>query len=118
MNYNIKGTSVDITDELRTYLEKKLSVLDKFLADDAGARVDAELGYLASEAKQYRAELMLHDKVQLRAEATGATLHEAMDIAVGELVQELTRAKKKRRSVFRHSAVKVKEYLRGWRSKL
>ncbi len=45
MNYNIKGTDIDITDELRTYVEKKLASLDKVLEDDA-ARVDIVVSYL------------------------------------------------------------------------
>lgn len=118
MNYNIKGTDVAVTDELRTYVEKKLAALERLLYDADSARVDVEIGYIASEAKQYRAEFMLHGKHQLRTTANGGALHEAIDIAAGELLAELTRAKKKRISTLRQSAVKVKEYLRGWRSKI
>ncbi len=118
MNYNIKGTEVSITDELRTYVEKKLSALDKLLSGDAG-RVDLVVSYCASEEKQYFAEMTLHDaKHPLHAESSGATMHEAIDVTTGELVSELTKSKKKRLNNFRHSAVKVKEYLRGWRSKI
>lgn len=100
MNYNIKGTGLALTDELRSYVEKKLGTLDKFVADDAAARVDVELAYLATQAKQYRAELMLHDKVVLRAVAEGSGLHEAVDKAVGELSGELSRSKKKETAQF------------------
>jgi len=118
MHYNVKGTGVPITDELRGYIEKKLATLDKFVYNESGARVDVECEFMASQERQYRAELMLQDKTQLRAEARGTTLHEAIDIAAGELVEGLTRAKKKRLHTLRHSAFKVKEYLRGWRSKI
>jgi ribosomal subunit interface protein len=118
MHYNLKGTGVPVTDELRDYIEKKLSTLDKFVANNSGARTDVEVAYLASEEKQYRAELLLHDKQQLRTTATGSTLHEAIDSAAGELAEELSRAKKKRLHTFRHNAFKVKEYLRGWRKSI
>jgi len=118
MNYNLKGTGISITDDIRAYLEKRLAALDKFVADDSAARVDVELEYIASEEKHYRAEFMLHDKIQLRAEANGSSLYEAIDVAAGELSSELSRAKKKRLQNFRHSAVKVKEFLRGWRRKI
>lgn len=115
MNYNIKGTGVPITDELRTYVEKKLAALDKLLNGEA-ARVDAVVSYLESEEKQYCAEMTLHDaRHPLHAKSTGATLHEAIDITASELLSELAKAKKKRLHVVRHSAVRVKEYLRGWR---
>jgi putative sigma-54 modulation protein len=115
MNYNIKGTDVAVTDELRTYAEKKLQALEKLLGDSA-ARVDIVLQYLASEEKQFKTEMTLHDaKHPLHAECYGSSMHEAIDMTTGELVAELNKSKKKRQSNFRQSAVKVKEFLRGWR---
>ena len=121
MNYNIKGTDVSITDEIRTYLEKKLTHLEKFVHKPELARADVELQYLPSEGKMYRAEVMLIDpslKQPLRAEATANGLHEAIDKVESELFSELTRSRKKRLQNFRHSAVKVKEFLRGWRNSI
>jgi len=112
---------VHITDEIRSYLEKKLTHLEKFLHRADVARADVELQYLASEAKMYRVEVMLHAPslpTPLRAEAEGSTLHEAIDRVEGELASELSRSKKKKLQNFRHSAVKVKEFLRGWRDKI
>ena len=43
LNYNIKGTGVPITDELRGYVEKKLAHAEKFLQSDTTAHVDVEL---------------------------------------------------------------------------
>lgn len=121
MNYNIKGTELSITPELREYVEKRLMSLDKFLGDKDAARTDVELVFSPLvDGPKYRAELMVHDPGQkvMRAEARGTALHEAIDLAAGELFGEMSRSKKKRLHVFRHSAVKVKEYLRGWRNKL
>jgi ribosomal subunit interface protein len=114
MQYNLKGTSLDLTAEVRGYIEKKLNRLDELVHDDA-ARTDVELAYLESEEKTYRAELMLHDGFVLRAVARGQTLHEAVDVAFGELYTELTRAKDKKRSLVRRGAVRAKEFIRGWR---
>ncbi len=116
LNYNIKGTGVDISDELRTYVEKKLSASDKFVHTDA-AHADVELEHAANkEGKKYRAEftLALGSDVH-RAEAHGDALHEAIDIAAGELARDLSQTKKKRQHVFRRSAMRVKEYIRGFR---
>jgi putative sigma-54 modulation protein len=121
MNYNSKGTEVTVTAEVREYLEKKLARLEKFLQNTNAARADIELQYLSAEAKMYRVEIMLYEpslQSPLRAEARGGTLYEAIDIAAGELFTELTRTKKKRLHNLRHSAVRVKEFLRGWRDKI
>lgn len=119
MNYNIKGTDLDISDEIRTYVEKKLSASEKFI-QDAPAHVDVELQYIANqESKKYRTEftLALGGGVH-RVEAHGDTLHEAIDIAAGELARDLSQIKKKRQHIFRRSAMRVKEYIRGFRSKI
>jgi putative sigma-54 modulation protein len=112
MHYNLKGTDVSVTDELREYIEKKLSSLERVAPKDS-ARVDVVVAYLESEEKQYWAEMNLHDTgMPLHAEARAATLFGAIDAAVGELTEELNKAKTKRKTEARHDAVKGKEILR------
>ena len=120
MNYNIKGTEVVVTPEIRDYLAKKLERFDKFMSAKDAARADVELGYLVGEAKMYRAEIMLFEQslpTPLRAEAEGGTLYEAIDKAAGDIFIELTREKKKKQHVFRRGAARIKEYIRGLRSR-
>ena len=121
MRYNIKGTDIQITPENRAYVEKRLASLDKFVGNLEASRTDVELKFEAlRDGQRYYAELMLHEpglpKV-LRAEARGDALYEAIDIAAAELFRNLTQTKRKRLNVFRRSAVKAKEYLRGWRDR-
>jgi ribosomal subunit interface protein len=74
MNYNLKGTDVSITDELREYVEKKLQSLDK-LSGEESARVDIVVAYLETEEKQYFAEMTLHDtRDPMHTESRAATL--------------------------------------------
>lgn len=120
MNYNVKGTGIDITPEVRAYLDKRLAHLDKFSADLSTARADVELEFEVSQEKRYRAELMFREPglpAPLRAEARGEALHEAIDLAAAELFREMTREKKKRLHIWRRGAARVKEYLRGWRDR-
>ena len=120
MRYNLKGTNLAITPEMREYLEKRLASLDKFLSDQGAARADVEFEYAIGEEKKHRAEFMIHNPGQgapLRAEARGNTLHEAIDVAVGDVFRELTRAKKKRVHVVRRGAAKVKDIIRGFRDR-
>ncbi|MDO8548293.1 MAG: ribosome-associated translation inhibitor RaiA [bacterium] len=121
MNYNLKGTGIDITDELRGYVEKKLELhTDKFLSNDTTAHADVELEYQElRHGEHYRAEFTLEASgILYRAESWGVTLHEAVDLALAELQKELRRNKKMKLKMFRHTAVKVKEFLRGWRNKI
>ena len=120
MNYNLKGTNLSITPEIREYLEKKLGALDKLLVEKDIVRADVELEFLRDEEKMYRAEVMLHDphaKAPLRVEARAEALHGAIDLAEGELFAELSRAKKKRVHLLRRGAGQVKDILRGFRDR-
>lgn len=120
MNYNIKGTEVSVTDELRAYVERQLAHAEKFLSGGPAAHVDVELAYEAvRDGGKYRAEFTLQSGGEVhRAESFGTTLHEAIDLSGAELMRELAKAKEKRHSLFRRTAVRVKEYLRGWRSEV
>ena len=116
-NHNIKGTALDITPELREYIEKRLAHIQKFTQDDSSTHVDIELEYKeGGRSKQYRAEFTLAMRGGVRrAEAWGESMHAAVDVAIAELARELGTQKKRRLHVLRSSAAKVKEYLRGWR---
>jgi len=120
MNYNIKGTEVPVTDELRAYVERQLAHADKFVNGDTTAHTDVELQYLADgRSGKYRAEFTVSLGGQIhRAERWGSTMHEAIDLAGGDLAHELSRNKSKKQSVLRRTSLRVKEYLRGWRSDL
>lgn len=118
MQYNLKGTNLSV-DEYRSYIEKRLEALDKFFSRESGVRADIELQYKPSEEKMYRAEGMLHDhrlEGEFRAEATGASAHEAIDIMFNELQLEFTRAKKKRIHAVRRGAARIKDFIRGFRN--
>ncbi|MCC7500643.1 ribosome-associated translation inhibitor RaiA [Candidatus Nomurabacteria bacterium] len=119
MNYAIKGTDLAITAEIRSYVEKRLGGMDKFAPTTS--RVDVEVAYEAQyDGPQYRAECMYHEPGEelVRTEARGTTLHEAIDLASGELTRTVGARKKKNLQVVRRAAVKVKEYLRGWRDSI
>jgi ribosomal subunit interface protein len=120
MNHNFKTTGLTLTPELRAYAEKRLMHAEKFVQGDTTVHADIELGYSEhNETGKYRAEINLSCGGQIfRVARWGSTMHEAIDIAIGELVGELGRTKEKRQNMLRRSAVKVKEYLRGWRRKV
>lgn len=120
MNYNIKGTEVPVTDELRSYVERQLAHADKFVGGDPTAHTDVELQHLPEgRSGKYRAEFTLSIGGEVcRADRWGGTMHEAIDLAGAELVSELSRNKKKRQSILRRTSLRVKEYLRGWRTDL
>jgi ribosomal subunit interface protein len=117
MLYNIKGTTLHITDANRSYVEKRIQALDKYFGRKSGVRIDIELEFMRDEAKMYRAEGTLHDhgfEGDVRAEATGDTLHEAIDIMVNTLNADLSRSKKKMIDEKRKGGLMFKNIIRGF----
>lgn len=120
MLYNIKGTSLEITGANRSYVEKRISLLDKFFGARSGARLDVELEFMKDEEKKFRAEGTIHDhgfEHDFRVEATGDTAHEAIDIMVNTLNLELSREKKKHITQKRKGAARFKDFIRGFTDK-
>lgn len=120
LNYNIKGTGLVISDELRSYAEKGLSKAEKFLQGDTTAHADVELEHQEMrEGHRNRAEftLSVHSQVY-RADAWGESMHAAIDLAIDELSAELRRNKKKRIDVVRRGAARAKAFLQGLRSRM
>lgn len=117
MNYNIKGANVTITNELRAYIEKRLQHAEKFLRGDPNAYADVELEFAESERGQkYRAEItLMHDGEMYRSSKQGDSMHAAIDMAGEDVARELARMKKKKIHLLRHSAGRVKDFLRGFR---
>lgn len=119
MNYNIKGTELAITAELRSYVEKKLAQADKFLSDDTSAHADVELEYATMrDGGKYRAEFTVTAANSFyRKDEWGSTMHEAIDLAINGLVGELRQHKKKRIHLVRRGALAAKDLLRGLRDR-
>jgi putative sigma-54 modulation protein len=119
MNYNLKGTGLQVTEEIRNYLEKKLSGADKFVAGDTSAHADVELEYAPlRDGPKYRAELTVSAASGLfRAESTGGSMHEAIDVAVATLERELRKTKKRRLHLVRRGGAAIKDAIRGLRDR-
>lgn len=118
-NYNVKGTGLSVSDEIRTYIEKQLAHLDKFIGDDPTAHADVELQHQITEDRpRFRTELTLSCGSKLyRAEAFGDTLREAIDLAQAQVRSELGRTKEKRLNMVRRGALRFKDFVRGFRSR-
>lgn len=118
-----------MTPELREYLEKRLVQTEKFVGEDSTAHADVEFEYnfnrdpssaKATEGKggKYRAEFTLSvGGVLYRAEEWGETLHEAIDVAVTELIKELRRNKRKHLRLMRRGGAIIKDAIRGFRNR-
>jgi putative sigma-54 modulation protein len=117
MNLNIKTTNFSLTPAISSYLDKKLSMLNKYAdLNNDNVLIQAELGKSTNHHKSgdiFRAEVNIRISGHMyRAVSEQADLYAAMDLVKDELAAELKKGKEKRKSVFKRGALKVKNILR------
>ena len=119
VNYNIKGTGLDVSDELRGYVEKKLAGAEKFLQGDTTAQANVECEYSElRDGPKYRAEFTVSARGTLyRTEEWGTTLHEAIDLTIEQLIKKLRRTKSRHMALVRRGGAIIKDTIRGLRDR-
>ncbi len=119
MECNFSGIGVDISTEVRSYLDKKLEHVEKFMHTDATYKLDGELRYSSGiddkKQKYHAAFTLVTNGTSLNAQADGQSAHEAIDIASAELAREVAAYKSKNKSLVRRGALKAKKFLQGFK---
>jgi len=94
----IHARDTNVSSQLREYIEKKVSRLDRFLPNLTEARMDvAEAKTARSAADRQVAQLTVHTRgVVLRAEETSDDMFAAVDAVMEKLERQIERYKGKR----------------------
>ncbi len=103
MNVQIHARNFDANEQLQSYVEKKLSRLDRYLPTILDVRVDVTYDHRRAESDRAAAQLTVRDArgTILRAEEKGKPdVFAAIDAALDKLYRQINRYKDKRR---RHS---------------
>lgn len=120
INTNLKTTNIELTEDLKDYLAKRLTKLEQYVDDDdTSAIADVQLEKRSGQqsGKIYRAEINI--KVAgsyLRAEEEAEDIRNAIAGMQEDIIRELRKAKEKRRSRIRAGARKMKDMIQGWYS--
>jgi putative sigma-54 modulation protein len=98
MRLQVKGKNVEVSPSLRDYVERKISKLDKQLADET--QVEVELSELKnpSIAESHVAEATIFTKgPTLRAQESSSDMKAAIDQLVAKLERQVKRYRERRR---------------------
>ncbi|MBX4195538.1 ribosome-associated translation inhibitor RaiA [Candidatus Parcubacteria bacterium] len=121
MKMNIKATGIELTPEILSYAEKRLSKVRKYLADASDPVMAVELGRNTNHHKQgevFRAEVRIAGGgADFYASRETSDLYRAIDEVKDEIVREVTRVKGKRRHLLRHGGRVIKDMMRGFSSR-
>ena len=116
MPTTIKATRFVMTPETESYLQERLSALEKLIdLSDTTLKCDVELSRETGHQHGdiWRAEINLAHKGEVvRVVADGESIHAAIDAAKDEMTSRLRRSKDKLVSTLRRSGVMLKRWLR------
>jgi len=120
MKINKKATNISLTPAISEYIERKISVLDKFYKTEKEIMVNVEVGKTTRHHKSgdvFRAEIHIRSRGNdYYAAAERDDLYAAIDEVKDEIVHELTSKRKKALRLFRKGGAKIKNMLKGMRS--
>lgn len=100
MNIQIKATNTTVTDSIRSNIEEKLLVLEKFLKPEDKIRVEL------AEDTHHKSGLFSRVEIHITphghyADAQGNDFYEALDLVLPKIRQQLTKEKDKNLSLRR-----------------
>jgi len=100
MQINIKATKIELTDELKIYIQKKMDMLDKYLGNFKPISCEVEVGLAIGGQKRgkiYRAEVNLDLPGELlRVEKSEKVIQKAIDKTKDHLEIMIKKYKEKR----------------------
>jgi len=117
MQIKEKGANMQITEDIKVYLYKKLEHLNKFIDQtDGSVLCEVELGKISNHHKGgdvFRTEINLHIAGKnLRAVSEMDELFSSIDMAKDEMVRELQLNKDKKVSLVKSGGAKIKKLLK------
>ena len=117
MNINIKTKGgLTVTDDLRAYIDEKISQLLKYLQNEDNDAIffEVELQEVEEEqGRRYRVDITVNAPgKRIHAVGWGEHLHAALDEAKDELSRRVRREKKKERVLLKKMGRKIKDILR------
>ena len=104
MNIKITGRSIEVTDAMKDYIEKRLERLEKFEGKNTDVNVVCSV-----EREDQIAEIQInHDGEFLRVEERNADFYAAIDLALDRAERQLRKEKEKRIEKSQGGAEKVR----------
>jgi len=106
MQVNIKGKNVEVTDRLKSYVDKKVGKLDHYLPGITEAWVELRVeDTKAAQDRQVCQVTLRTDRTILRAEERSDDIFAAIDAVLTKVYRQIDRYKGKRKNRWRSTAV-------------
>lgn len=117
MKINIKATNIELTDAIRDYVNRRLENIQKFVDEGGEKFIYVEVAKTTNHHKQgdfFKAEFNVNiNEETYFTVSEEEDLYAAIDLAKDELLQRIIDTKKRKKTLFRRGAQKVKEIMKG-----
>jgi ribosomal subunit interface protein len=117
MNIQTTAHNLDMTPEIQSYLDKRLSVLEKFLGGSENINVHVVLSKESNHHRHgdiFSAEVNMHiNGENVFAKTEQESLFAAIDIVKDEVAGSLRHRKDRKETMFKKGHRKVKQIMRG-----
>jgi len=117
MKINIKATGIELTTSVSDYVTKKISSLEKYVAESADVVAQVEVGKSTNHHKSgdiFKAEVhIIGGGLDLYAVSEQADLYAAIDLVKDDMAQKLSHIKGKKEALHRRGARMMKDVMRG-----
>jgi len=117
MNIQTTAHNLDMTPEIQSYLEKRLSVLEKFLKENENSNVHA---VLSKDSNHHRHGDIFSAEVNIQiggenvfAKTEQESLFAAIDIVKDEIAGSLRHRKDRKETMFKKGHRQVKQIMKG-----
>ncbi len=117
MNINIKATGIELTEAIRSYAEKKISSVEKYLNNKEAVAVLVEVGKTTKHHKSgevFRAEVRMNGGgLNLYASKEAEDLYAAIDLVEDEVSRKIISTKGRHIRMLRQGQRAVKYITKG-----
>ncbi len=117
MKINTKATNISLTPAISDYVEKKISLLEKFFKNPGEVLINVEVGKTTKHHKSgnvFLAEIhIVADGEEYYATTETEDLYAAIDLVKDDIAREMTSRRKKAIRMLRRGGAHLKNILRG-----
>ena len=120
MQINFKAPTLELTEDVREYVEEKVEMVTKLLkeVDEENLRADVELSRKQKQNSGviFRADITIYaGSERTHAVGHGESIQSAIDESKDELTRRLSRGKTRKLDSLRRGGAKIKNALRFWK---
>ncbi|MFD1483985.1 ribosome hibernation-promoting factor, HPF/YfiA family [Lacticaseibacillus baoqingensis] len=94
LTYNVRGENIEVTDAIRSYVEKRISKLNKFFDNSVQAIAHVNLKVYPDKTAKVEVTIPL-SYLTLRAEETSPDLYASIDLVTDKLERQVRKYKTK-----------------------